>query len=34
VTLRQAEEEGVVGCSSFTMEDVLVEHCGAYGVLN
>jgi len=32
LTLRQAEEHGVHGCSSFTMEDVLVEQCGGHGV--
>jgi hypothetical protein len=32
LTLRQAEEYGVYGQSSFTMEEVLVEQCG-YGVL-
>ena len=32
LTLRQAKGTGVVGQSSFTMEDVLVEQCGANGV--
>jgi hypothetical protein len=32
LTLRQAKEMGVLGYSSFTMDDVLVEQCG-YGVL-
>jgi hypothetical protein len=33
LTLRQAKKCGVRGCgSSFTMEDVLVEQCGQYGV--
>jgi hypothetical protein len=32
LTLRQAKEDGVVGNSSFTMEDVLVEQCGRDGV--
>ena len=27
-----SEEDGVVGMSSFTMEDVLVEQCGGHGV--
>ena len=29
MTLRQAKKSGVMGESSFTMEDVLVEQCGA-----
>jgi len=33
MTLRQAEAVGVVGESSFTMEDVVVEQSGTYGVL-
>jgi hypothetical protein len=33
LTLRQAEWHGVSGQSSFTMEDVLVEHCGIHGVV-
>jgi len=33
LTLRQAKYDGVRGQSSFTMEDVLVEQCGSYGVL-
>jgi hypothetical protein len=33
MTLRQAKRNGVFGCSSFTMEDVLVEQCGYSGVL-
>jgi len=33
LTLRQAEWNGVVGQSSFTMDDVLVEQCGGYGVV-
>jgi hypothetical protein len=32
LTLRQAKTHGVVGLSSFTMEDVLVEQCGHHGV--
>ncbi len=32
LTLRQAKRTGVIGKSSFTMEDVLVEQCGNYGV--
>lgn len=32
LTLRQAKECGVVGFSSFSMEDVLVEHCRFSGV--
>ena len=32
LTLRQAKSSGVLGWSSFTMEDVLVEQCGYYGV--
>jgi hypothetical protein len=32
LTLRQAKRTGVFGRSSFTMEDVLVEQCGVYGV--
>ena len=32
LTLRQAKGDGVCGLSSFTMEDVLVEQCGGYGV--
>jgi|SaaInlV_150m_DNA_4_1039716.scaffolds.fasta_scaffold03822_4 hypothetical protein len=32
LTLRQAEECGVFGFSSFTMEDVLVEQCHSQGV--
>jgi hypothetical protein len=32
LTLRQSKECGVRGESSFTMEDVLVEQCGSYGV--
>ena len=32
LTVRQSEQYGVLGHSSFTMEDVLVEQCGAYGV--
>ena len=31
--LRQAKKDGVRGYSSFTMDDVLVEQCGYYGVL-
>jgi len=33
LTLRQAKGNGVYGESSFTMEDVLVEQCGYYGVV-
>jgi hypothetical protein len=33
LTLRQAKKDGVRGYSSFTMDDVLVEQCGYYGVL-
>jgi hypothetical protein len=33
LTLRQAKQCGVYGQSSFTMEDVLVEQCGYYGVV-
>jgi len=32
LTLRQAKGCGVIGESSFTMEDVLVEQCGGYGM--
>jgi hypothetical protein len=32
LTVRQAKECGVIGGSSFTMEDVLVEQCGGHGV--
>ena len=32
LTLRKAEESGVRGFSSFTMEDVVVEQCGRHGV--
>ena len=32
LTVRQAKSDGVFGKSSFTMEDVLVEQCGANGV--
>ena len=32
MTLRRANYSGVWGLSSFTMEDVLVEQCGGYGV--
>jgi hypothetical protein len=32
LTLRQAKENGVYGKSSFTMEEVIVEHCGHFGV--
>ena len=32
LTLRQAKEDGVDGWSSFTVEDVLVEQCGTFGV--
>jgi hypothetical protein len=32
MTLRQAKGDGVYAQSSFTMEDVLVEKCGRYGV--
>ena len=31
--LRQAKETGVLGLSSFTMDEVLVEQCGGYGVI-
>ena len=33
LTLRQAKQHGVVGKSSFTMEDVLVEQCSDSGVV-
>ena len=33
MTLRQAKHNGVHGQSSFTMEDVIVEHCGFAGVV-
>jgi len=33
LTLRQAKWNGVNGYSSFTMEDVLVDQCGYYGVV-
>jgi hypothetical protein len=33
LTLRQAMLSGVYGKSSFTMEDVLVEQCGTFGVV-
>jgi len=33
LTLRHAKKSAVVGCASFTMEDVIVEGCGNYGVL-
>ena len=33
LTLRQAKRSGVTGSSSFTMEDVLVDQCGHYGVV-
>jgi hypothetical protein len=33
MTLRQAKRNGVVGSSSFTMDDVLVEQCGWSGVI-
>ena len=33
LTLRQAKETGVLGLSSFTMDEVLVEQCGGYGVV-
>jgi len=33
LTLRQAKKWGVWGWSSFTMDDVLVEQCGGYGVV-
>tara|TARA_B110000858_G_scaffold166233_1_gene193386 strand:+ start:70 stop:987 length:918 start_codon:yes stop_codon:yes gene_type:complete len=33
LTLRQAKQHGVNGTSSFTMDDILVEQCGLYGVL-
>ena len=32
LTLRQAKGSGVIGHSSFTMDDVLVEQCCFYGV--
>jgi uncharacterized protein YjiS (DUF1127 family) len=32
LTLRQAKYHGVFGCSSFTMDDVLVEQCEYHGV--
>jgi len=32
LTVRQAKGNGVHGCSSFTMEEVLVEQCGGHGV--
>jgi hypothetical protein len=32
MTLRQSKVNGVFGDSSFTMEDVLVEQCGCFGV--
>ena len=32
-TLRQAQHNGVLGMSSFTMEDVIVEQCGDFGVI-
>jgi len=32
VTIRHAKNDGVFAQSSFTMEDVLVEKCGRYGV--
>ena len=32
LTLRQAKDCGVLGLSSFTMDDVLVEQCSEYGV--
>jgi hypothetical protein len=32
LTLRQVKYDGVYGLSSFTMEDILVERCGGYGV--
>ena len=32
LTLRQAKANGVVGQSSFTMDDVVVEQCDGYGV--
>jgi len=31
--VRQAKGHGVIGFSSFTMEDVLVEQCGGHGVV-
>jgi len=34
LTLREAKQCGVFGCSSFTMEDVLVEQCGGGVVAN
>jgi hypothetical protein len=33
LTVRQAKGAGVFGCSSFTMDDVLVEQCGGSGVV-
>ena len=33
LTLRQAKHSGVVGRSSFTMKDVLVDQCGWHGVI-
>ena len=33
MTIRQAKGSGVWGGSSFTMEDVIVEQCGWYGVV-
>jgi len=33
LTLRQAKDSGVFGYSSFTVEDVLVEQCGYFGVV-
>jgi len=33
LTLRRAKKRGVLGLSSFTMEDVLVEQCDNHGVL-
>ena len=33
LTLRQAKLSGVRGECSFTMEDVVVEQCGGFGVL-
>ena len=32
MTLRQSKECGVLGRSSFSMEDMIVEHCGFHGV--
>lgn len=32
MTLRQSNECGVLGRSSFSMEDMIVEHCGFHGV--